>query len=290
MSPMRFRKIYIEISNICNLDCDFCHGTRRKPENMSIENFAGIARQVRHMTEQAQLHVTGEPLLHPEFSRIIQICAENNLPVEITTNGTLMKSINAGSLLNSVVRQVNISMHAFSQADMSMIEEIFDFTKKAFVQRPDLYINYRLWNLKTSQESLESEKNEWIHKKIEEEFGVAIPASGHSAGRKSKHLLNRLYLHIDTCFAWPEISSEKPLRTQGKCHALKSQAAILVDGTVVPCCLDKEGAMALGNCLAEPFESIIDGMRANKIIKGFKEGCLAEELCRHCSYASRFSP
>jgi radical SAM protein with 4Fe4S-binding SPASM domain len=286
---MRFRKIYIEISNICNMDCDFCHGTRRKPESMSVENFAGIARQVRDMTEQVYLHVTGEPLLHPEFPRIIQICAEHNLPVEITTNGSMMKSVNAESLLNPVVRQVNISMHAFLQSDISRLREIFDFTRKAFDLRPDLYINYRLWNLNASQESLDSEKNEWMHKKIEEEFHATIPATGHSTGRKSRRILNRLYLHLDTRFEWPEISHEKPLKTHGKCHALKDQAAILVDGTVVPCCLDKEGIMALGNCFEESFESIINGTRAKKIIKGFQEGRLFEELCKHCSYSSRFS-
>jgi len=257
---------------------------------MPAETFDGIARQLRHMTEQVHLHVTGEPLLHPAFQRIIQICAKYNLPAEITTNGTLMKTVNAESLFNPVVRQVNISMHALADNDTDRIGEIFDFTREAFIRHPDLYINYRLWNLETPQESLESEKNEWIHKKISEEFGAAIPVAGHSAGRKSRNLLNRLYLHLDTCFTWPEINSGKPYRTQGRCHALKNQAAILVDGTVVPCCLDKEGIMDLGNCLAEPFESIIGGMRASKITKGFNEGCLSEELCKHCSYSQRFSP
>ena len=271
------------------MNCDFCHGTHRKPETMSAENFERIARQIKHMTEQVHLHVTGEPLLHPEFGKIIQICSEYNLPVEITTNGTLMRTVNAESLFNPAVRQVNISMHALAENDTDRIGDIFDFTRKAFVRHPDLYINYRLWNLESPQESLESGKNESLHRKIAEEFGVVIPVAGHSSGRKSRKLLNRLYLHLDSYFEWPEINSQKPYRTEGKCHGLKSQAAILVDGTVVPCCLDKEGVTALGNCFAEPFESIISGIRANKIIKGFNEGRFLEELCRHCSYSSRFS-
>ena len=286
---MRFRKIYIEISNICNLNCDFCHGTHRRPETMSAENFERTARQAAPLAEQTHLHVTGEPLLHPEFRRIIEICAACSLPVEITTNGTLIRSANAESLFDPVVRQVNISMHSIAENDSARLGDIFDFTREAFARHPALYINYRLWNLGTSQESLESGKNEWLHRKIEEEFGIIIPAAGHSAGRKSRKLLNRLYLHLDTCFEWPEISPARTPRTKGKCHALKSQAAILVDGTVVPCCLDKEGVMALGNCLAEPLESIIGGTRANEMIKGFDKGLLTEELCRNCSYSSRFS-
>lgn len=120
---------------------------------MSADNFDGIARQVRHMTEQVHLHVTGEPLFHLEFPRIIQIYEGLDLPVEITTNGTLMRTA------NSVVRQVNISMHAFSRINRSASREVFDSTQKAFVKRPDLYMIYRLCNLDTSQESLKSEKN-----------------------------------------------------------------------------------------------------------------------------------
>lgn len=285
---MRFRKIYIEISNICNLDCEFCHGTNRKPETMSPADFEIIARQAAPLAEQVHLHVTGEPLLHPGFRRIIEICAEHKLPVEITTNGSLMRSANAESLFEPIVRQVNISMHSLSEKDTVQLREIFDFTQEASTRHPDLYINYRLWNLGVSKESLESGKNEWIRKKIEEEFGIVIPAAGHSSGRKSRKLLNRLYLHLDTCFEWPEIRADKPTRMKGRCHAMTSQIAILVDGTVVPCCLDKEGVMALGNCRSEPLESIIASAQAEKMLKGFEKGLLTEKLCQHCTYSSRF--
>lgn len=286
---MRFRKIYIEISNICNLDCEFCHGTNRKPETMSPANFEMIARQAAPLAEQVHLHVTGEPLLHPEFREIIRICAEHKLQVEITTNGTLMRSANAESLFEPIVRQVNISMHSLSENDTVRLREIFDFTGEAFIRHPDLYINYRLWNLGDSKESFTSGKNEWLQRKIEEEFAITIPAAGHSAGRKSRKLLNRLYLHLDTCFDWPEIREDITIRTKGKCHAMASQIAILVDGTVVPCCLDKEGVMKLGNCLAEPLESIITSPRADKMLRSFERGLLTEELCQHCTYSSRFS-
>jgi len=256
---------------------------------MSPANFEIIARQAAPLAEQVHLHVTGEPLLHPEFRKIIKICAEHKLPVEITTNGTLMRSANAESLFEPIVRQVNISMHSLAEKDTMRLHEIFDFTRKAFTRHPGLYINYRLWNLGSSKESLESEKNEWLHRKIEEEFSIIIPAAGHSAGRKSRKLLNRLYLHLDTCFDWPEIKEGTPVRTKGRCHAMTSQIAVLVDGTVVPCCLDKEGVMKLGNCLSEPLESIIASPRADKILKGFEKGILTEKLCQRCGYSRRFN-
>ncbi len=290
---MRFRQIYIEITNVCNLACPFCPGTGRAPAYMDAALFADIARQVKPLTEQVYLHVMGEPLLHPELTRFIEICAGLGLPVAITTNGTLLDSPAAAGLLNPVVRQINISLHSLrqlhSQADKEeRLKRVLDFTKKAFEQRPELYINYRLWNLDTPSEELDSGANDWICRSIEKAFGVTIPATGHSSGRKSRPLLNRLYLHLDTCFEWPDINSGKPLNTEGFCHALGTHCAILADGTVVPCCLDRDGITALGNCRQQSILDILDSPRAKAILTGFENGILTEALCRKCTYCSRF--
>ena len=284
---MRFRQIYIEITNVCNLACPFCPGTSRAPAYMDATLFADIARQVKPLTEQVYLHVMGEPLLHPEFARFIEICASLELPVAITTNGTLLDTPAAASLLNHVVRQVNISLH--SQADKEkQLKQILEFTKKAFEQRPELYINYRLWNLDTPSAELDSGANNWICRSIEAAFGVTIPATGHSSGRKSRPLLNRLYLHLDTRFEWPDINSGKTIKTEGFCHALGTHFAILADGTVVPCCLDRDGVTVLGNCREQAILDIIDSPRAKAIFAGFQNGILTEGLCRKCTYCHRF--
>lgn len=290
---MRFRQIYIEITNVCNLACPFCPGTGRAPAHMNAGLFAEIAKQVKPLTEQVYFHVMGEPLLHHEFARFIEICAGLELPVAITTNGTLFDTPAAASLLNPIVRQLNISLHSLQQhnspADRNrQLEQILDFTRKAFARRPELYINYRLWNLDSPAAELNSEENSWICRKIEESFDVKIPSSGHSSGRKSRPLLNRLYLHLDTRFEWPDIDSEQPLNTKGFCHALGTHFAILADGTVVPCCLDRNGITALGNCREQSIASIIDGSRAKSIRSGFENGILTEKLCQKCTYCSRF--
>ncbi len=290
---MRFRQIYIEVTNVCNLACPFCPGTGRTPTYMDAGLFAEIAKQVKPLTEQVYFHVMGEPLLHHEFARFIEICAGLGLPVAITTNGTLFDTPAAASLLNPIVRQLNISLHSLQQhnspADRTrQLDQILDFTRKAFAHRPELYINYRLWNLDAPAAALDSGENNWICRKIEAAFDVAIPAAGHSSGRKSRPLLNRLYLHLDTRFEWPDIDSGQPLNTKGFCHALGTHFAILADGTVVPCCLDRNGITALGNCREQSIASIIDGSRAKAIRSGFENGILTEALCQKCTYCSRF--
>ena len=290
---MRFRKIYIEITNVCNLACPFCPGSSRAPAYMDAAMFADIAQQVKPLTEQVYFHVMGEPLLHPDFSRFIEICAGLELPVAITTNGALLDTAAAASLLNPVVRQINISLHSLpqlqSRADREKrLQQILDFTKKAFAQRPELYVNYRLWNLDTPAQELDSDANNWICRSIEAAFGVTIPATGHSSGRISRPLLNRLYLHLDTRFEWPDINSANPLKTKGFCHALGTHFAILAGGTVVPCCLDRNGVTALGNCRQQSILDILDSPRAKAILAGFENGLLTEALCQRCAYCSRF--
>ncbi len=290
---MRFRQIYIEITNVCNLTCPFCPGTSRAPAYMAANVFADIAQQVKPLTEQVYLHVMGEPLLHPEFASFIKICADLKLPVAITTNGTLFGAAAAESLFNPIVRQVNISLHSLlqlhSQAEKDrQLNQILNFTKNIFEQRPALYLNYRLWNLNSPSDELDSGENNWICRSIENEFGVIIAPGGHSNGRKSRRLLNRLYLHLDTCFEWPDIDSDKPLKTQGFCHALGTHFAILVDGSTVPCCLDHNGITELGNCQQQSILAVIGSPRAKAILAGFENNLLTEVLCQKCTYCSRF--
>ena len=68
---MRFRKVYLEISNICNLNCAFCPGTRRRQRFMTAEEFAAIAEKLRGAVQYLYLHVMGEPLLHPALPQIL---------------------------------------------------------------------------------------------------------------------------------------------------------------------------------------------------------------------------
>ena len=73
------------------------------------------------------------------------------------------------------------------------------------------------------------------------------------------------------------------------CYGLRQQIAVLCDGTVVPCCLDSEGRLALGNLLSQEMDDILASPRARAIQKGFDARRPAEELCRRCGYAARFN-
>ena len=87
----KFKKMYIEITNICNLNCIFCPKTLRKPKFMSCDEFKIIADKLKNYGDYIYLHVLGEPLLHPDIEKILSISESFNFKVIITTNGLYKK-------------------------------------------------------------------------------------------------------------------------------------------------------------------------------------------------------
>ncbi|RYZ57821.1 MAG: radical SAM/SPASM domain-containing protein [Proteobacteria bacterium] len=286
----QFAKIHIEISNICNLQCSFCPAVERKKGTMSVEDFEMILSQVGPMAEQVCLHLMGEPLLHPQIGKLIDICEEKGVRLFLVSNAVLLKERSMQMLLRPAFRQLNFSLHSFKDnfGDIDptpYLNKVFTLTERAFAERPDLYINYRLWNLDDPRGS--SFGNMRMLKAIEERFGVSIEGSIDVRKKKSFKISNRLYLHFDTEFVWPSMDLPEQ-GTRGRCYGLSSHFGILVDGTVVPCCLDKEGVITLGNIKEQPIEEILNSPRAQAMLKGFKNGKLVESLCQRCQYIDRF--
>ncbi len=286
----KFNKIHIEISNICNLQCSFCPEVIRSKKLMDLDLFESIVKQVAPMTEQIAFHLMGDPLVHPKLKQMIEICETHNAKIFFVTNGVLLKDGRESLLLNNAFRQVNFSLHSFhdnygDKDPTDYLSRIFAYTEEAFAKRPDLYINYRLWNLQETRGAGEHNRN--MLKKVCEHFGAPLPTDVDVRLKKSFKLKNRLYLHFDTEFKWPEMHLPE-INTRGFCYGLKSHFGILVDGTVVPCCLDKEGSIPLGKVQDQPIREILDSARSRALIKGFSDGKLVEPLCRRCNYIERF--
>ncbi len=256
---------------------------------MNPQNFERVLKQVKPLTEEVCLHLMGEPLAHPEFPTILQICNQYQVPVQITTNGILLKKLTSVILESSCIRQINYSVQSykdnFPNKDLTpYLKELVDFSRLCMNQRPEVYINFRLWNIGRTEPF--SPNEEVIHY-LEKSFDLSIKREVDLGSIKSKKLLNRTYLHFDSHFNWPSLNL--PFQgKQGKCHALTGHIGIHADGTVVPCCLDKEAQIPLGNCLEKSLMEILESERATKMKEGFFNGILVEKLCQHCDYIKRF--
>lgn len=285
MNLFSFDRIYIEISNVCNLACSFCPPLARNKQIMSIDDFKRIIYDCAPHTKQVFLHLMGEPLIHPDFAAIINLCQDARTPVQITTNGTLLTQEMQKILSSPIIRQINFSLQClednFPGEDPAIrIIPILDFCKDLHQENSDIYINFRFWNTDEIRNDRELDI-------IENYYQLKINRRTEKGAIKSKKIGDHLYLHFDTRFEWPTTLSQY-CGDVGTCHGLNSQIAILADGRVVPCCLDKDGLMSLGNCLDTSLINILNSSRALAIRDGFKNGNLVEELCQHCRYISRF--
>lgn len=260
---------------------------------MSLPVFTAIIRAVKPFTDYLYFHVKGEPLLHPELGEMLDCCAEHGFKVNLTTNGTLIGAVGLQLLEKPALRAIHFSLHSFegtgvaSLSQDEYLREIIEFTRKAVGER-ELIISLRFWNLDpTSPDTALQAKNRDILAIIEKAFAVPGQIVEAVVPGKGIKLAPNLYLNFDHQFRWPDLAD--PGETErGFCHALRNQVAILVDGTVVPCCLDGEGIIALGNVLEQDFGRIISGDRARKLYEGFTRKVAVEPLCRKCRYKERF--
>jgi MoaA/NifB/PqqE/SkfB family radical SAM enzyme len=288
----KLKKIYIEITNACNLACDFCPRTERLPEFMSKDTFGKILDQIKEHTEHIYFHVKGEPLLHPEIGTFLDICNEKGFQVNITTNGTLIHKVKDMIMNKPALRQMNFSLHSVDGNMNSgnrdeYIERILSFSKEAS-HMSKIFISLRLWNLQDKQGiPQERERNIEMLAAIEKAFLLPSRIEEEVVSRRGVKIADRIYVHQENSFIWPDLHA-KDTSGSAFCHGLRNQAAILVDGTVVPCCLDGEGVMSLGNLHLTPFSEIIEGKRARSIFDGFSRKVAVEELCRKCGYRERF--
>ena len=289
----KYKKVYVEITNVCNLKCDFCPETKRQAEFMSEETFIEILQQIKPFTDYIYLHVKGEPLLHTDLGRFLDISYEKGFKVNITTNGTLIGKVAEILFEKPAVRQMNFSLHSFdgNQLELSKnayIDDILTFASRAMVESK-MIISLRLWNLDEALLTEDQRKrNVDIIDRIEEKFKLPYKIQGNLSEAKALKLGEGVYLNQDYEFKWPDLKEEED-GSKGACFGLRHQIGILVDGTVVPCCLDGEGIINLGNIHQNNFANIIDGKRAESIRVGFCNHQVVEELCRKCGYRKRFN-
>ncbi|EQB3100799.1 radical SAM/SPASM domain-containing protein [Clostridium botulinum] len=289
----RFKKFYIEITNVCNLACDFCPETRRKPQFMPIEIFDKILDQIKPYTDYIYFHVKGEPLLHPDIDKFLDLSYKKGFKVNITTNGTLINKAKDKIIMKKALRQVNFSLHSFDGNENSKnkdkyINDILSFVRDT-IENNNIFISLRLWNLdEDNKTNLKKKRNAELLHIIEKEFKLPYKIEEKITPGKGIKIYNRIYINQDHEFEWPDLKAEED-DGKGFCYGLRNQVAILVDGTVVPCCLDGEGIISLGNINEIDFSKIIDSERANNILDGFSRREAVEELCKKCGYRKKFS-
>ncbi len=283
----KFKQIYIEITNICNLNCSFCPKTSRPKKFMTVEEFDLITNEISPLTKTVCLHLMGEPLLHPNIKEIFSICNKKNLNVYLTTNGTLIKQ-NLDLLKTGCAKKISISLHSYEANDNSFsldnyLEDTL-FSCKEISEKSKAYIEFRLWN-----ESIDKNAKNTLNCKIIDKINKIFSTNLSFNNIQSKTRINdKIYISFADVFEWPIESKNKQKNSIKFCYGLRSHFGILCDGTVVACCLDSEGKLALGNIFESNINDILNSQRAQNIHKGFTDRNVSEEFCKTCTFSNKF--
>ena len=272
----KYKKIYIEITNRCNLNCSFCSKVEKPLRTMAIDEFRVILEKVKDYTDTIYLHVKGEPLLHPNLVEFLTMAEEYDLKVNITTNGTLFPSVVDKIKDYKSLKKINFSLHSENN-NSNYLENIFENVEKL----SNTTIVYRLWTL--TNKKLD-EKSTRIVEKLAKYYNLSPEMVEKIKNENNVKISDAIYVDKDNEFVWPAITNHKSC---GFCYALKTHIAILVDGTVVPCCLDSNGQIDLGNIYKDNLEDIINSARYKNLQKSFQDRKPCEKLCQSCTYKER---
>lgn len=276
---MGFKKIYIELSDLCGLHCDFCPTQKAVRGILSCEKFEKLASQIADKSEMFTLHLLGDPLILKDLKEYLSIAKKYKMKLEITTSGLHLSPKNKALLLEfDHIHQINFSLIAFlAQKKLSLedyFEPILEFCQEHLQRKLPSFINLRLWNW--TEKLHIPKKNEVIYNFLRKKFSIEFDEN-----KLKIRLARHIILHQALAFEWPSLS--KPLiSAYGSCHALSEQLGILSDGTLVPCCFDASGAVNLGNVFTESFEALLSSKRFLRLKKGFERGKRLEALCQRC--------
>jgi radical SAM protein with 4Fe4S-binding SPASM domain len=288
---MKFYRIYIELTNVCGLRCSFCPTKELANMTMDLEFFESVVQEAKPFTREIACHVVGDPLTLPNLEQYLDIIHKYKMKAMLTTSGYFMKKHSFETLFHPAVKQINVSLNAFNKNDTSIsfeqyMKPILNLCHEKVKQEKELFINLRMWNLDEimSEESFNKE----LFDVLEKEFSVILDLQTlDPKEKKSIRLDNKVLLHFDNYFEWPSLENKN--YGHGTCQGLDSHIGILANGDVIPCCLDNDAVMKLGNVKKQTLKEIVQGTRATDMREAFKVGHCSEEMCLKCSYKDRFN-
>lgn len=261
-----YKKVYVEVTNNCNLSCDFCIGNKRDKKIISIDEFIIILDKLKDYTKYLYLHVMGEPLMHPRINELIDM-AFSSYYVNITTNGYLIDRIKSKN-----IRQINISLHSYDEKYGVLLIDYMNSIFSVVDKLPNTYVSYRLWVSNINTDKIISLLEKHYNTKIDVDDSIKIK--------------DKVFISFNKSFVWPSFDNEIN-NSVGTCYALRDHIGILVDGSVVPCCLDSGGEIVFGNIYKDDLDNIVNSTRYLKMLNGFNNNIKCEELCKKCDFLKK---
>ena len=261
---------------------------------MTLEKFDNLNLQLKDFTKELAYHVVGDPLVLSNLESYLNISLKHDLKVNITTTANNLEKKHFDVLMNKTIKQINFSINSYNANSHKKtldeyINPILDFCEYAISKKQHFFINLRIWNLDETKSA--KDFNKQVFEKVNKRFSSNIDIEDiydiNKIRPKNIKIARMIFFNFDEYFNWPSLDNEI-VSKEGTCYGLDSHFGILSSGTVVPCCLDKDGIVNLGNINHLEIKDILNSKKVKDIQKGFKDNKLIEEFCQKCEYRTRF--
>lgn len=271
------KRIYIEITNVCNLSCAFCKKNHRNAHFLTLKEFKHILNQIKPYTSYIYLHVQGEPLMHPQLKEFLDLAYNMKFYVHLTTNGTLLHK-HLMLMQHPSIRKLAISLQAIDYSSIGL-EDYFKTLSSLIEQKPsNQYLELRFWNYNQLQK-----QSSYLYQKLQHHFFFQPTKKPNSF-----QIQDKVYVHLDSIWQWPSMLDEDQSHI-GYCLGAKEMLAILSNGQVTACCMDESGQINFGNIFQQSIKDILASKRYLDMVNGFNKHQVVESLCQKCTYRLRFN-
>lgn len=267
------KRIYLEITNSCNLDCPFC--TNNKGNNfLDINNIDNYLDQIKSYCNYIYLHILGEPLLHPNFNEILELLDKKDMYLQLVTNGTLLSKYPV-ILNHKCLRKLSISIHSINNININ--DDYFEYINYLIENNHNKNIELRFYDKDNLSDTLIKYLNN-----LEAKYNFKYTSKNNSF-----NLLDNIYIYFEELFNWPNINDEI-ISDNGYCHGAIDMLGINSNSDVTICCLDPYAYNRIGNLKENTLKEIIESDRYKEIVNGFKNRKVICDLCQRCTYRLRF--
>lgn len=274
--------ITIDPCSICNFHCKQCKQSEQNPSffrgMMSFSDFKKIVDDLKMWEgpeiKTIKLYNCGEPLLNPEFPKMLRYLYEANVTerIDLTTNAVFLTHDVSKELINGGLDYLRVSIYSplqekneritSSQVDVENIVQNVAYLHEMRNQtdRKKPFIAVKMFE---TEDLLEKEA---FLQKFERFADEIFFEKKHDFSGNGRHRDSLLPSEKMVC-PWPFYS-----------------LTIQSDGTVDCCCVDWENRTAVGNALNEKIEDVWNGKKMNEFRrKQLSKERKTMESCRSCS-------
>jgi MoaA/NifB/PqqE/SkfB family radical SAM enzyme len=268
---------WADVTSECNLKCIMCpqsRGLKPRQAKMPVEMFRSIIDDVRENHPLIKLYLSGEPLLHEGLFEMIEYAGAGGCRTMIHTNATALTKEMSERILASALTFLCFSFDGCTPEIYERLRPPASFAQVSSNIRQYLDLRRQCGGgPHTAIEIIRMRETEGLLTDFVQEWMAA--------GADDVHIVDCLTWHglVDDrrIGCRPDAAGYKP------CAAPFQHGCILSDGTVVPCCLDVNGRMPLGNVAATRFRDIWAGNSYRRLRLEMLTGAFPpDSICAHC--------